>query len=283
MDCVATIGTSRHCRVSANAFSSPLGSSSPTVAKLWYSSHRTWAGRKTRCGDRCMCAGRRSRVCSQACLSMTPTARASAGLVPAGMFSAMTVPDSMASSSGGSCRVTPTLPEDDPAAPHARRRRPPTPVAPRRPRWPSPVGVSGPAGRTRPRSPGDRTPTETPTAPAQSSSESCCRAATNHACTSADRRQSFLLRRIHRRLAPLRERHAQLLQCLSHPLRVVASYTPWPSTTLNSTVHQGPQVRIHGRRLDPDPLVPLDQPRDLAASTCPNPRRFRCSGTRPVT
>ena len=37
IDCVATIGTQRHCRVSANAFSSPEGSSCPTVANAWYS------------------------------------------------------------------------------------------------------------------------------------------------------------------------------------------------------------------------------------------------------
>ena len=37
IDCVATIGTQRHCRVSANAFSSPAGSSWPTVANAWYS------------------------------------------------------------------------------------------------------------------------------------------------------------------------------------------------------------------------------------------------------
>ena len=33
MDCVATMGIQRHCRVSANDFSSPDGSSSPTEAK----------------------------------------------------------------------------------------------------------------------------------------------------------------------------------------------------------------------------------------------------------
>ena len=33
MDWVATMGMTRHCRVRANAFSSPLGSSSPTLAK----------------------------------------------------------------------------------------------------------------------------------------------------------------------------------------------------------------------------------------------------------
>ena len=33
IDCVATMGITRHCRVRANAFSSPLGSSSPTLAK----------------------------------------------------------------------------------------------------------------------------------------------------------------------------------------------------------------------------------------------------------
>ena len=33
MDCVATIGMQRHCRVSAKDFSSPDGSSSPTEAK----------------------------------------------------------------------------------------------------------------------------------------------------------------------------------------------------------------------------------------------------------
>ena len=37
IDCVATIGMQRHCRVSANAFSSPAGSSWPTVANAWYS------------------------------------------------------------------------------------------------------------------------------------------------------------------------------------------------------------------------------------------------------
>ena len=33
IDCVATIGMQRHCRVSAKDFSSPDGSSSPTEAK----------------------------------------------------------------------------------------------------------------------------------------------------------------------------------------------------------------------------------------------------------
>jgi len=37
IDWVATIGTHRHWRVSANAFSSPDGSSCPTVANAWYS------------------------------------------------------------------------------------------------------------------------------------------------------------------------------------------------------------------------------------------------------
>ena len=45
IDCVATIGTQRHCRVSANAFSSPEGSSWPTVANAWYSSQMNTAGR----------------------------------------------------------------------------------------------------------------------------------------------------------------------------------------------------------------------------------------------
>ena len=46
MDCVATIGMQRDWRVSAKLFSSPLGSSSPTVAKDWYSSQMKTAGRK---------------------------------------------------------------------------------------------------------------------------------------------------------------------------------------------------------------------------------------------
>ena len=45
MDCVATIGMTRHCRVRAKAFSSPLGSSSPTLANAWYSSQMKMAGR----------------------------------------------------------------------------------------------------------------------------------------------------------------------------------------------------------------------------------------------
>ena len=44
IDCVATIGISRDWRVSANAFSSPAGSFSPTVANVWYSSHRNMGG-----------------------------------------------------------------------------------------------------------------------------------------------------------------------------------------------------------------------------------------------
>ncbi len=44
-DCVATMGMQRHCRVSANAFSSPEGSSWPTVANAWYSSQMNTAGR----------------------------------------------------------------------------------------------------------------------------------------------------------------------------------------------------------------------------------------------
>ena len=46
IDCVATMGTQRHCRVSANAFSSPDGSSWPTVANAWYSSQMNTAGRR---------------------------------------------------------------------------------------------------------------------------------------------------------------------------------------------------------------------------------------------
>ena len=46
IDCVATIGMQRHCRVSANAFSSPDGSSCPTVANAWYSSQMNTAGRR---------------------------------------------------------------------------------------------------------------------------------------------------------------------------------------------------------------------------------------------
>ena len=45
LDCVATIGMQRHCRVRANAFSSPEGSSCPTVANAWYSSQMNTAGR----------------------------------------------------------------------------------------------------------------------------------------------------------------------------------------------------------------------------------------------
>ena len=44
MDWVATMGMTRDCRVRAKAFSSPAGSSSPTDAKLWYSSQRKTAG-----------------------------------------------------------------------------------------------------------------------------------------------------------------------------------------------------------------------------------------------
>ena len=55
---VATIGISRDWRVSANIFSSPAGSSSPTVANVWYSSQRNMAGRKTRSDRRCMSATR---------------------------------------------------------------------------------------------------------------------------------------------------------------------------------------------------------------------------------
>ena len=45
LDPAATIGMQRHCRVSANAFSSPDGSSWPTVANAWYSSQMNTAGR----------------------------------------------------------------------------------------------------------------------------------------------------------------------------------------------------------------------------------------------
>ena len=46
IDCVATIGMQRDWRVSANAFSSPPGSSSPLVTKAWYSSQTKTAGRQ---------------------------------------------------------------------------------------------------------------------------------------------------------------------------------------------------------------------------------------------
>ena len=101
MDWVATIGMQRHCRVRAKDFSSPEGSSSPTEANDWYSSQMNTAGRKYRPGDDFISAGRRRSACSQAFLSMTPIARASAGLVPAGMFRASTLPDSISSSRGG--------------------------------------------------------------------------------------------------------------------------------------------------------------------------------------
>ena len=57
----STMGTSRDCRVSANIFSSPAAWSSPTVRKVWYSSHRNMAGRKMRPSRRCISAGRRLR------------------------------------------------------------------------------------------------------------------------------------------------------------------------------------------------------------------------------
>ena len=59
------------------------------------------AGRKYCSGAAFICAGRRRSDCSQAFLSMTPIARASAGLLPAGMFRASTLPDSISSSRGG--------------------------------------------------------------------------------------------------------------------------------------------------------------------------------------
>ena len=46
IDCVATMGMQRLCRVRAKACSSPAGSSCPTVAKAWYSSQMKAAGRK---------------------------------------------------------------------------------------------------------------------------------------------------------------------------------------------------------------------------------------------
>ena len=48
-------------------------------------------------------AGRMRSACSQAFLSMTPTARASAGFDPAGMFKASTLPPSINSWIGGRC------------------------------------------------------------------------------------------------------------------------------------------------------------------------------------
>ena len=45
-DWVATIGITRLCLVRAKLFSSPAGSSSPTVANCWYSSQTNTAGRK---------------------------------------------------------------------------------------------------------------------------------------------------------------------------------------------------------------------------------------------
>ena len=45
-DCVARSGMHLLWRVSANAFSSPLGSLSPTVANCWYSSTTNSTGRQ---------------------------------------------------------------------------------------------------------------------------------------------------------------------------------------------------------------------------------------------
>ena len=80
IDCVATIGMQRDCRLSPNAFSSPLGSASPTVANDWYSSHRKMAGRKNLLGILRMSAGRCNSAPSQLCLSITPIARGEGGV-----------------------------------------------------------------------------------------------------------------------------------------------------------------------------------------------------------
>ena len=49
-------------------------------------------------------------ACSHAFLSITPTARASAGLIPAGIFKASTLSCSINSKSGGRCRVIGAVP-----------------------------------------------------------------------------------------------------------------------------------------------------------------------------
>ena len=86
-------------RVRAKAFSSPLGSLSPTVANCWYSSTTNSTGRqyRSRFHSSCIRAGRSSRVDSHACLSITPSVRARLGFSPAGMFSARIFPDSIRS------------------------------------------------------------------------------------------------------------------------------------------------------------------------------------------
>ena len=109
IDCVATIGMQRHCRVSANAFSSPAGSSWPTVANAWYSSQMNTAGRRSRPGRRAASTGRRSSACIHAFLSSTPMARARAGFAPAGMLSARILPWSISCASGGSRRRSPGM------------------------------------------------------------------------------------------------------------------------------------------------------------------------------
>ena len=105
MLCVATIGMQRDWRVRANAFSSPAGSSSPVVTNDWYSSQMNTAGRKYFFGFSFIAFGRSSSVDSHADFSITPAARASAGFVPPGMFSASTFPVSIVSSSGGIRRL----------------------------------------------------------------------------------------------------------------------------------------------------------------------------------
>ena len=101
MDCVATMGMTRHCRVRANAFSSPLGSSSPTLAKAWYSSQI-----KTGRPDEAVGLGLHPRRPTEQRLEPrifqhdADRRGPAPGLVPAGMLRASTLPPSISAIEG---------------------------------------------------------------------------------------------------------------------------------------------------------------------------------------
>ena len=86
IDCVATMGIQPRLPRQCERLLVAGGDPPPSVRKLWYTSHRNTAGLHSRDGRRAISAGRRSRVWSHACYSITPTARESTELVPAGMF-----------------------------------------------------------------------------------------------------------------------------------------------------------------------------------------------------
>src|SRR6266700_861918 len=95
MLCVATMEMHLACRERLKNFSSPRGSFSPTVAKVWYSSQRKKTGRKCCPGLRSILGMRCKTARSKSIFIMVPMALARPAFMEMGRFKAQTLPFSM--------------------------------------------------------------------------------------------------------------------------------------------------------------------------------------------